>query len=890
MFSFCCLSLRATGAVVINEIFYHAPDDLEDLEWIELHNPDASAADISGWKVAGGILFEFPAKSVITAGGYVVLCKNSKLFKECYDVPVDGEFRKSLSNNGDTVDLIDASGKRVDHIKYGTKAPWPAAADGASSSLERITPSASGDRAEHWAASPLPEDMERPAGTPGRANANFSATLPPSISELKLSPPHPRPGQAIKVGAQLDDPHGVTEAELLYRVVNPGAVQNEQSVPMKRTEGREWSAEIPGQPASQLIRIRVRAKNSRGAERYAPSQYDLCPATPIFVGEPPASPGMDQILVIHSNPREFAEMERVRKRSVRASGSPFGNEQRRLQYFLQSGLNLSDAWFELTVRFAPDAAAFKKLRTAFIGLNAKRNALIEAALAAESPAEVLKTLPSRIQGFQEEVIAEIRPALPSDKAAALEASVRDRFKPPERSMAAFLRAMMNPEAVWFGLATRSEFTPAQVEGIREPLLKAVREREEQLSKPGDFGDLQERLGKVEKSMNETFRVQLSTRQRRALSAWRDAQGSPIRPRVGDPAPRPPRGATAFVHVDGKTGETEVFDFIHFTERSAGFKARFHKDRPWRGMTAANVIFEYNDRFVMAEPLAFELYRMAGNAACMTDFLRLSMNGHVMGYHLVFEQVNGAFFRRNRIDSSGDLFKIIWYGRGIEGQHEKQNHPDGTHESLVKLVEALGKAKGEEQWKLIEKHFNVDQVMTYFAVNMVLSHWDGFFNNYFTMQDMKNGGRWEMYPWDQDKTWGFHDASGDKVFYDMPVTFGMEGDRPPGGGPAEFNPGHWWRPGGFFSKPLLANPEFRRRYLKRVRQIVEDIYTEKVFVPRIDAMAARLRPEIPIRAKAVGEEPSVALARLEANVASLKEHLVKRREFLLKQEEIVNLPR
>ncbi len=127
-----------------------------------------------------------------------------------------------------------------------------------------------------------------------------------------------------------------------------------------------------------------------------------------------------------------------------------------------------------------------------------------------------------------------------------------------------------------------------------------------------------------------------------------------------------------------------------------------------------------------------------------------------------------------------------------------------------------------------------------------------------------------------------------MFFDLPVTFGMAGDRPPGGGPAEMKRGHWWRPGGYFSSPLLANPEFRKRFLKRTRQILDETYTEQVFFPVIDAMAARLKPEIPLRAKAIGEDPAVALARLDKNVASLKEHLVKRRKFLLEQDEIAHL--
>jgi len=42
--------------------------------------------------------------------------------------------------------------------------------------------------------------------------------------------------------------------------------------------------------------------------------------------------------------------------------------------------------------------------------------------------------------------------------------------------------------------------------------------------------------------------------------------------------------------------------------------------------------------------------------------------------------------------------------------------------------------------------------------MILSDWDGFFNNFFAYHDVHGSGKWTMYPWDQDKTWGHHDGN------------------------------------------------------------------------------------------------------------------------------------
>jgi spore coat protein CotH len=230
-----------------------------------------------------------------------------------------------------------------------------------------------------------------------------------------------------------------------------------------------------------------------------------------------------------------------------------------------------------------------------------------------------------------------------------------------------------------------------------------------------------------------------------------------------------------------------------------------------------------------------------------------------------------------MDDAGNLYKVLWTGRGVVGQHEKRTNAQGGHDDLVALVDALTKSRGDAdaQWKVIQGHFDVDQVATFFAVNTVLSHWDGFFNNYFAYHDLARN-RWVLIPWDHDKAWGYYDGlPDDQVFSDMPLTFGMEGDRPPAGGRAG-----WWRPGGHFSRPLLSNPHFRKVYLARTREVLEKVYTKDTYFPLIDETAKRLGEDAALRAKLRGE-PEAAGAKLLARDAELlKTHLVKRREFLL----------
>jgi len=72
--------------------------------------------------------------------------------------------------------------------------------------------------------------------------------------------------------------------------------------------------------------------------------------------------------------------------------------------------------------------------------------------------------------------------------------------------------------------------------------------------------------------------------------------------------------------------------------------------------------------------------------------------------------------------------------------------------LAQLINGLNRTRGAEQWEFIRENFTVEEVINYFAVNMCISNWDGFFNNYFTYHDVNGTKKWEMYPWDEDKTW------------------------------------------------------------------------------------------------------------------------------------------
>lgn len=678
-----CCAASTQGRVVINEVMYHAPADLEDLEYIELHNSADAPADIGGWAFTKGIKLKFPAGEKIPARGFVVLARNADRFKEFYGFPPRATFEQKLSNNGERLELVDAKGAVMDAVAYKDHAPWPKGADGQSGSLERISPEAPGEDPANWTSSPLAADHRRPRGTPAQINTAFQKTLPPTFTKVRFAPEDPAPNQGVSVEATLKYSKELKEVALLYRLASPGSESPETAVPMHRNADDSYAATIPGQSKDRLIRFRLKATDADGAVRFYPAETEPRPALSYYVHE-----------------------------ALQPAKIPF-------------------AW-------------------------------------------IINTTPGELKGGN-----------------------REQFK----------------------------FGPWAPQGNKKP---------------------------------ET----------------------PYK--------------SAFIYYNPETRKTQVYDFVQVQPRKGGRKVHFYSDQPLEEMTGINLIFEYDERFPLTESLAYEVYRRAGMPAEKSYQVRTWVNGQPIGYQLLVEQPNRGFLRRHKIRDDGNLYKLLWYNQGLADQHEKKTNIRAGKEDLIALEKQLTSTKDREQWEVIKKNFDVEEVANYFAVNTALSYWDGFFNNYYTYHDAHGTGKWTMFPWDQDKTWGITDNSG-KPFYNMPLTFGMNGDHPPGSlrspGPGSFDVGHsWWRPPGWFSGPLLANAYFRRVYLTRVRDIIENIYTEKDFLPLIDAMGDRLRDDVRLRAELHREDPAAAMQRFDHNLNFMREHLKKRREFLLAQKELQSLPR
>ena len=149
--------------VRLSEIMYH-PVGGEEYEYVELSNPTNFPASLRYLQI-GGINFSFGIDDELASGERIVIAsnKNPVAFSKRYPrTDVFAYFEGTLANNGETIQLKDSEGKIMSSLSYKDQSPWPKAADGRGTSLERVDLHRSAEDPVNWRAS------KRLAGSPGR--------------------------------------------------------------------------------------------------------------------------------------------------------------------------------------------------------------------------------------------------------------------------------------------------------------------------------------------------------------------------------------------------------------------------------------------------------------------------------------------------------------------------------------------------------------------------------------------------------------------------------------------------------------------------------------------------------------------------------------------------
>jgi hypothetical protein len=193
----------AATAVVINEIHYDPTPAARTLEYVELFNAGAQPLDLTGWRLEGGVDFDFPVGTTLPANGFLVVALDpaavgSGLRRSCRCF---GPWHGRLANDGDALLLRDARTQVADRgrIRGGLSL--------AGHRLQR-RPCHQSDQLRSYD-NAIPGAWRAGPPTPGAPNAGLTDNPPPFVHSVDHQPQAPRSTDAVTIRARVTDSDGV---------------------------------------------------------------------------------------------------------------------------------------------------------------------------------------------------------------------------------------------------------------------------------------------------------------------------------------------------------------------------------------------------------------------------------------------------------------------------------------------------------------------------------------------------------------------------------------------------------------------------------------------------------------------------------------------------------
>jgi hypothetical protein len=304
---------------------------------------------------------------------------------------------------------------------------------------------------------------------------------------------------------------------------------------------------------------------------------------------------------------------------------------------------------------------------------------------------------------------------------------------------------------------------------------------------------------------------------------------------------------------------------------------------WRGQSRISLNGMGTDASMMREWLSWELMRALGMVIPEVRYTRLSINGAGHGLFLRIEWIDPGMFERAGLGADGEFYhpydsvfcgdltpesldpaRVCWF---------KLSPRDNDFATLKALTEELRAQPVDSFHELVDRRFDAEAVINWFAVNALVTLTDTYNKNYFLYLPKKTG-KWLVVPWDYDLTFGRafdpdrpfpYTILNDHFHYYFPIEAGQS------------NPLHY---------QALKNPKLRARVLARVRDLATGApepgrpwrgwFAPERMDARIAALRAVLLPELradPFRAadEARFEDDVTALRfYARARVANLKQ--------------------
>lgn len=255
-----------------------------------------------------------------------------------------------------------------------------------------------------------------------------------------------------------------------------------------------------------------------------------------------------------------------------------------------------------------------------------------------------------------------------------------------------------------------------------------------------------------------------------------------------------------------------------------------------GIKKLNLSNGFKDPSCMREKLFFDFSREAGVNAPRANFANLYINGTLLGFYTVVEQIDDQFLDWAILDDDGNLFKaganfgggpggsgtpadLVYYGATAADYTDryelKTNEVANDWSDLIALLDYINNSTDADFQDSIDTYFEKFELFRTFAIDNLFGNLDsytGSARNYYIYHNLTTG-RWEWIKWDGNEAFGSYTNG------QTPVTLDVEyhnSNRP-------------------LLERIFENPFFNTDYKNELCDLIETYFNNAHMDPKIDAL-------------------------------------------------------
>ncbi len=266
--------------------------------------------------------------------------------------------------------------------------------------------------------------------------------------------------------------------------------------------------------------------------------------------------------------------------------------------------------------------------------------------------------------------------------------------------------------------------------------------------------------------------------------------------------------------------------------NSGDHFRFAPDE--RRVKKFNLLTTYPDKAGLRNVLAYETIHRCGQPGHVAFPVRVQRNGAFYSVAHWVEDGDEDFLTRVGLDPQGALYKV-YDNLSSTGSAEKKTRKTENKADLQALIRGV-QLTGTARTQFLYNEVNVPAILNYLASMALISNTDIGHKNYYAYRDTLGTGQWTFLPWDVDLSFGRNWTTQYTYYDDRMFT----------------NNSVFTTNGNLLLDALLAVPEIRQMYVRRLRTLMDEL------IQPPDTPVAELRLEQRIRELSTLLEPDAAL--------------------------------